>query len=617
MNEYYKFRPEDAERFAMTRGAKTKRRGHELQLLRCPYCGSDDKWTFSINLETGMFKCLRASCGAHGNMITLAKDFNFSLGDADEYYGPRRKYRTLKRDGGKPEPTESAVAYLESRGISRKIAERYHITTRKDNEKILVFPFYDEEDELQFVKYRKTDFDKTRDRNKEWCQKDCKPILFGMDNCEKDGDGLILILTEGQIDSLSVAEAGLRNVVSVPTGANGFTWVPYCWDFLNSYSGLCVFGDHERGKITLLDEMARRFRGQVYHVRPEDYQGCKDANELLLKHGKEAVRNAVTNAVPIENPRIKKLSDVEHVDISQLQKVSTGIGALDALLGGFYLGQLVVLTGRCGDGKSTLANQFVAYAVRERKPVFYYSGELMDWYVQDWFDRQVAGPNHINKIVAENGHEEYAVDGAVLPQIHEWYEDYCYLYNNSIIEDGEEEEVKLTDTIQEAIAQYGCKIIVIDNLMTAIADDLASDLYRQQTRFVRTLAKIAKRDNVLIILVAHPRKRNVESFENDDVSGSANITNLADIVLQYSRPKDKELEKMPEPCDRLLRVTKNRMFGKTDSIRLWFDEPSKRISRSSSPGSFRWNIGWEKPINLEADSDDGWRDASELEEIPF
>ena len=612
-SEYYQFKKEDAERFAAGRGARTKLRGKELQFQTCPYCGStEDKFTFSINLETGMFKCLRASCGAHGNMITLAKDFNFSLGDADEYYKPRRKYRTLKRAGGKPAPTEAALEYLASRGISWKTATQYHITTRKDDDKVLVFPFYDEDDELQFVKYRKTDFDKTRDKNKEWCQRDCRPILFGMDNCDPS-DGK-LVLTEGQIDSLSVAEAyGDMNInaVSVPTGANGFTWVPYCWDFLGKFNKLIVFGDYEHGKITLLDEMARRFHGTVCHVRPEDYQECKDANELLLKYGADAVRNAVVNAVPVENPRIKRLADVERVDISQLQKISTGIGVLDALLGGFYFGQLVVLTGRCGDGKSTLANQFVAYAVRDRRTVFYYSGELMDWYVQDWFDRQVAGPNNINKIVTENGHEEYVVDGSCIERIHEWYDDYCYLYDNSILTEDDTEEEKITETIQTAIAQYGCNVIVIDNLMTALADDLASDLYRQQTQFVRTLAKIAKRDNVLIILIAHPRKRSADTFENDDVAGTANITNLADVVLQYSRPKNKELETMPEPCDRLLRVTKNRMFGKTDSIRLWFDEASKRISRSSSPSGFRWRIGWEKLVSTE-----GWEEADDLD-IPF
>ena len=85
----YEFEVEDARRFAREHGIKTRVRGNELHFTKCPYCGNstDDKNTFAISLTTGQFNCLRASCGAHGNMITLARDFNFSLGrDVDEYY---------------------------------------------------------------------------------------------------------------------------------------------------------------------------------------------------------------------------------------------------------------------------------------------------------------------------------------------------------------------------------------------------------------------------------------------------------------------------------------------------------------------------------------------------
>ncbi|MFR7901549.1 MAG: toprim domain-containing protein [Ruminococcus sp.] len=76
-------------------------------------------------------------------------------------------------------------------------------------------------------------------------------------------DNKTLVLTEGQIDSLSVAESGIENAVSVPNGKNGFTWVPYCWDWLQNFDTLIVFGDRENGRITLLDDMQRRFRGVV------------------------------------------------------------------------------------------------------------------------------------------------------------------------------------------------------------------------------------------------------------------------------------------------------------------------------------------------------------------
>lgn len=259
----YRFKLEDAERFATEQCIQTRIRGKELIFRSCPYCKgrSTEKEKFSINTDTGQFHCFRASCGAKGNMLTLAKDFSFSLGsDADEYYFPIRKFKRIELDA-KPISRDEAVDYMKTRGISEEICRRYHITVQTDNSNVLVFPFYDDKDNLCFVKYRKTDFDKSQDNNKEWCEANCKPILFGMDHCEP---GERLVITEGQIDSLSLAEAGVKNVVSVPTGANGFTWIPYCWDFMGNYKEIVVFGDYENDRITLLDELAQRFTGKAY-----------------------------------------------------------------------------------------------------------------------------------------------------------------------------------------------------------------------------------------------------------------------------------------------------------------------------------------------------------------
>lgn len=584
----YDFRREDAERFAREQGARVRTRGDELEFQRCPYCngGNKDKFTFSINLKTGAFKCLRASCGAHGNMITLHKDFNFSLGtEADAYYGDGYKhFRSIHRKQ-RAETTSPAVEYMRTRGISQEVTERYGITTQKANDSILVFPFYDADGILRFVKYRNTEFT-PGNGSKEWCEANCMPILFGMDHCNPDKK--TLIMTEGQIDSLSVTEAGFENAVSVPTGKNGFTWVPYCWDFLNQFETLIVFGDHERDEITLLDEMRVRFNGTVKHVRPEDYRGCKDANDILRKFGKDAIRDAINNAVPVEVAEIKQLADVERVDLSTMKKFSSGISAVDEVLGGFYFGQLVIITGERGEGKSTLASQFATMGIKAGHSVFFYSGELMDWYFRAWIDYQIAGPEYINTMRNTFGHETYSIDGNVYPGIAEWYRGRFFLYDNSSVL--KEDREGLIPTIEKAIRQYGCSIVFIDNLMTAISDDITSDIYRQQTEFVKKLANIAKQMNVIIFLIAHPRKTNGYSFENDDVAGSSNITNLADVVMRYARPKGEDEDE--DTQDRLLQITKNRLTGRTDrhGIRLFFDERSKRIGEMHD---WNWRLGWE------------------------
>ena len=78
----YQFDPDDAYRFAKEQGIRTRQNGGELIFSVCPYCRSTtgDKNTFAISLKNGAFNCKRSSCNAKGNMLTLAKDFNFSLG---------------------------------------------------------------------------------------------------------------------------------------------------------------------------------------------------------------------------------------------------------------------------------------------------------------------------------------------------------------------------------------------------------------------------------------------------------------------------------------------------------------------------------------------------------
>lgn len=595
---YYEFKESDAWDFSRSSGIAAKQKGEELQFLSCPYCRggrNGDKGTFSINLRTGQFKCLRSSCSASGNMVTLAKDFDwFSLGrDVDAYYkaGNRYKYRRFQKKTEPIKPKPAAVAYLESRGISSGTTEKYQITVQTKNENVLVFPFLDAAGVMQFVKYRKTDFDREKDTAKEWCEANCKPILFGMYQCNPGNK--TLIMTEGQIDSLSVAESGIENAVSVPTGKNGFTWVPYCWDWLQQFETLIIFGDNENGSITLLDDMKRRFRGTIKAVKQQDYKGCKDANELLQKYGKEAVRRAVERAECVPVQRIIRLSDVKTVDLFSLPKISTGFKTLDKVLaGGIYLGQTVIVTGKRGDGKSTFTSQILVNALDQGIRVLAYSGELPDYFFKRWMDFQAAGKHNVIDRAAENGSISYFVTNEKISKIEEWYNERAYLYDNQSTSDDELED--LLQTIEKAVQQYEIQFVLLDNLMTALDVGMSVDLYRAQSKFVDKLVKMAKRLQVAVILVVHPRKNRFGNDDTDEVSGSADITNKVDIVMTYKR----NLASF-ENAERVVTVSKNRLTGKLAvgeaAIPLYYDEASKRICEDKA--NFIKPYGWEKDEN--------------------
>lgn len=612
---YYEFKESDAWDFSRSSGIAAKQKGEELQFLSCPYCRggrNGDKGTFSINLRTGQFKCLRSSCSVSGNMVTLAKDFDwFSLGrDVDAYYkaGNRHKYRRFQKKTEPIKPKPAAVTYLESRGISSGTTEKYQITVQTKNENVLVFPFLDAAGVMQFVKYRKTDFDREKDTAKEWCEANCKPILFGMYQC--DPGNKTLIMTEGQIDSLSVAESRIENAVSVPTGKNGFTWVPYCWDWLQQFETLIIFGDNENGSITLLDDMKRRFRGTIRAVKQQDYKGCKDANELLQKYGKEAVRRAVERAECVPVQRIIRLSDVKTVDLFSLPKISTGFKTLDKVLaGGIYLGQTVIVTGKRGDGKSTFTSQILVNALDQGMRVLAYSGELPDYFFKRWMDFQAAGKHNVIDRAAENGNISYFVTNEKISKIEEWYRERAYLYDNQSTSDDELED--LLQTIEKAVQQYGIQLVLLDNLMTALDVGMSVDLYRAQSKFVDKLVKMAKRLQVAVVLVVHPRKNRFGNDDTDEVSGSADITNKVDIVMTYKR----NLASF-ENAERVVTVSKNRLTGKLAvgeaAIPLYYDEASKRICEDKA--DFIKPYGWEK-------DEDGFiqitQEQAEQMEIPF
>ena len=561
----YDFKSKDVFDFASFIGAETKQKGNELFFKYCPQChgGGDDKDTFSVNLQTGAFKCFRASCDYHGHFVELARDFGYKLDNEQE-----RKYRRLPQP--KIESKPKAIEYLESRGISAEIAKRYKITTQTHNENILVFPFYDDQNVLQFVKYRKTNFDKRFDKNKEWCEAETMPILFGMAQCE---DFTRLVITEGQIDSLSLATCGIKNAVSVPTGALGFTWLANCWDWINKFQEVVVFGDYEKGKITLIETLEKRLQMKVKCVRPQDYLCEKDANDILRKYGKEAIIRAVEGAELRDVKYVKRLATVEAVNLRDLPKIRTGIRPLDRACGGLLRGHVVLLSGKRGEGKSTFMSQLVAEAIEQDNAVFVYSGELPNYHFKNWLDLQIAGANHICTTRNEYNDEEYYLTEGCVKKINAWYYDKAFIFDNSAVSDDEYEG--LIKVMVDAICRYDIKLVCIDNLMTAMDGDPNTDIYRQQSTFVKKLEKLAQQYDVAIILVAHPKKSNV-AFDNDTVSGSSDITNAVSFVFNYQRADD------GDECDSYLMVTKNRMNGKLmagdKAIPLYYSEKSKRIS---------------------------------------
>lgn len=572
----YELKQDDIFALARSLTSEHHQKGNELFFKYCPYCNggtNKDKDTFSINLDTGAFSCFRSSCGSKGHFVELARDNNFPLQDESKV-----TYRKLPQDR-KANPNQKVYDYMAGRNISAETVDKYRLSASNENLKHMVFPFYDENEILQFIKIRNMDFIKGQDKAKEWCVKDCKPILFGMAQCT---DASTLVITEGQIDSLTVAECGFTNCVSVPTGCNGFTWLKHCYDWIIKFDKLIVFGDWENGKMTLIDKLRSSLPMKVYSVRHQDYLGEKDANAILCKYGKDAIVKCITNAEIEPVKFVKQMADVESVDIYSMPKIKTGIQEIDKTIGGIYLGQVILLSGKRGEGKSTFMSQIAVEAVEQDFNTFIYSGELPAYHVKRWLDFQVAGGENISEKATDYNDVSYYIADSVVDKINNWYRDKLFVFDNSAIDDEEFEGLLKITT--DAICRYDIKLICIDNLMTALDDDAQSDLYRQQSKFVKSLAKMAKQHDVAIVLIAHPKKTTAD-FDNDAVSGSADITNAVDVVINYQRAKE------GDSWDSKLTINKNRLTGKLitneRAIRLVYSAKSKRIQSYENFDKFK------------------------------
>lgn len=271
---------------------------------------------------------------------------------------------------------------------------------------------------------------------------------------------------------------------------------------------------------------------------------------------------------------VKCLSNVEKVDLEKLPHIGTGIKSLDRIIKGLFGSQLIVITGERGQGKSTFASWILANALNQDRKIFAYSGELPDYHFRNWLDIQIAGTQNIITETNKWGDESYHVSDSACDMLTRYYDGRAYLYDNSAVSQGRLQDM-LLGSIRYSAEALGCSVVLVDNIMTAV-DMLSNDAYAVQSAFVKDLKAIAAEKNITIILIAHPRKTEAgKQISNNDVSGSADITNLADTVLTYSRLKKEG------KYQSAIQVTKNRLNGRLATgdyaIKVEFSDKTKRI----------------------------------------
>lgn len=330
----------------------------------CPFCNgnSHDKETFAVGLNNGAWQCLRGSCGKKGNFRKLCEFFGEQapVGYTLPTVTQQQKKVYTKLDTSILYPmTEDIVTYFATRHISEQTMLDWKIAA--DEKGNIIFPFYRDE-ELVYVKFRKPRRHEKGDGAKEWPIANTEPILFGMDMTTFNKP---LVITEGEFDALAIYEAGYSNVVSVPAGCNNLEWVNLCWDWLEKFNQIILFGDADEPGLEMVSVLSKRL-GEDRCMIPKEYPEfilngkdynriCKDANEILMCYGPEFLKNMVESCEPAPIKGVLELSKIPFVDPTTVPRLLTKIPALDNMIGGFGEGSLTIISGKRGEGRTLLS----------------------------------------------------------------------------------------------------------------------------------------------------------------------------------------------------------------------------------------------------------------------
>lgn len=297
------------------------------------------------------------------------------------------------------------------------------------------------------------------------------------------------------------------------------------------------------------------------------------------------------------------MSSIPYVDVTKIFTMPTGFIELDKRIRGLMVGDVTVLSGLSGAGKSSwLDCVLLNLAERDIKTAIW-SGELQPFRFQSWIDQIAAGPNHTTLYAGSTEH--YYVDRFYSERIHKWLGDKILLYNNDY---GNQWQQIFADI--DIVVKRGYRLIVLDNLAALDISSEQSSVYEQQKSFINELRIYAKKNDVHVIVVAHPRKE-MTFLRKESISGTADLTNLADNVFIIHRVGkdftergklflgDKIEDYTNFSC--VIEVAKNRMFGVVDYLcGMYYDKKSRRLKNTEDECIA---YGWEdKPEQLTMDA---------------
>ena len=479
-------------------GIDTKGRSGDLKLT-CPKCSPTRKnksdRCLSVNTEKGLYNCHH--CQWSGNVNLTKKK---------EYIKPVKINADV---------SERLVKWFAKRGISEATVAHWKIGESKE-----YFPQIEKRrNAVNFNYYRKGELVnvKFRDAEKNFKMvKDAELIFYGLDNI-KEMD--TIYITEGEMDALSLHEAGIYSVCSVPNGASlgnqRLDYLDNCYSYFEKKECIVLCTDNDQAGLQLRNELARRF-GQ-HRCKYIEFGEFKDANEILVNKGPTELREVLNKpkTFPIEG-----IVNIDDIWDNVLNFNDNGIKNYDIKIGdskeyiNISMGEWSVVTGIPNAGKSDWIDQVcVNLATNQNFRIGMFTPESYPYEA------------HIKRIA--NKLNEKDCDNDTLNNTKDFIKEHFYFVkidlNNLSLK-------SILDKFKQLVFTNGINICVIDpwNML----DHSQQKDFTYVGKLLSEITQFCQQTKTHLFLVAHPRK--MESNEGKyrvpnpyDISQSSDFFNKA------------------------------------------------------------------------------------------
>ena len=516
--------------YLISKNVEYKLSGSEA-IITCPECGRKKLY---ININNGAFHCFYCeainpnSDYAKGHITTLkqawgdliAIDFKPFVAQEENKPDPDFTDQT-ERYHYDIHSNKRAIKYLLGRGITEESIDRFKLgVTRRYNQDWISIPSY-EKGIPKLLKFRKLPPDENPEMDKCIREEGGKSILFNGDAIDKFDE---VVVTEGEIDCITLLQNGYENVVGVTVGAG--TLKSDWYDQLLTKTKISLIFDADKvGQKAARNVWATRLGiDRCYNVLlPQD----EDINSFFMKYDKNMFDEYLKKATRFKVEGIMSLSDAlimlhRQSNGSEIEeKFSTPWESLNDLIGGGIVRKrLTVVGGPAAVGKTTFALQMCYHlATNYEIPCLYFCLEMSE----------------TSLAIKTLQLAERSVYQAISPSDGP---SYVLKYGHLPIYFGYSARVTLEsfyNTVKEARNRYGIGFVVFDNLQLLVRTGEESDIAKASQMFKMMAMDL----DIMVCLISQPRKLNgAAEITYDDLKGSSAISQDADTVILIQRKRE-------------------------------------------------------------------------------